>query len=915
MALHKTAFENFSASSLAEDPLALTPSRPCGRPSQSINRGVYISDQSLQSGQQQNGQRKEEPKLNGYGGSRTVPAEADCGESMICGYREIFEVFEFFSGIGGLHAGWSRAVDIFNNATVPNSRGKARQATPVPTQSGYEGQSAHSSSENPALRAGLGADGPALTGNATKSDIMRRSTNPHVGQNSTDDLASARNTCSPGIFCPGGRLDKGRGAWEDGATSGCLDGAAFSGDCICVLEAPVCRAYDVNSTANAVYAHNFRLVPQAASLEYLSASSLRKSKSSPDRRSRQRESADVWLLSPPCQPYTRGGKRLDMKDPRAAGLLHLLRLLLELEDTPRMLFLENVRGFESSESHHVLTETLRLRGYRVEEFLVSPTQLGCPNTRVRYYCLAWQGGARDRVTESEGDRREQAEVRTEGKRGAGGDVSTAAGTIRTSHENGKGEHLRQELEEATRWKQEEGQEPRPGTATRLRCFLPPEALRLWWKYSFPEAGPVDGSTQADRLWEPPGRQIGYYLDAEMGEEEFRSLVIPPAKLSRFVRFAAGSCTHACTSDKPPRGIASSSKTRRPGFAPCSRPGEVGPIEDNTSKAKETATEAAPRETAVRHLQVTHVASDSPSEESDSAALTTQSPRTWGNQRVNSSARKAENGDSAGRAEVVFCTIETPTKLCEVKRLPLECSHDAASSRGADACQCYCCVAQRCMCDEVAFRLDIVTAASTASTTFTKGYGSNLHRGGPLLLVGPISVEGATASSASSLAESSGSLALQPQQAGSSGRPASWRTKPPCYASPSSFPGFPSNGEVDEQLSFLLPLSSSSAHVFATEAMDSSRFRHALKASDVLRLFSPRELLRLHGYPPSFSFPENVSVQKALSLVGNSVNVDVVSVLLLHMLLSYFGDISGRTRGALNLGETDRRSDTETGYPS
>lgn len=116
--------------------------------------------------------------------------------------------------------------------------------------------------------------------------------------------------------------------------------------------------------------------------------------------------ADLWLLSPPCQPYTRGwvqecrcldlhsagtpaailsGKRLDAADPRAAGLLHLLGLvrfvglclsivallgrgvvfccvvwtsLRVLERPPSLWFLENVRGFEESQCHAVMNEAL-----------------------------------------------------------------------------------------------------------------------------------------------------------------------------------------------------------------------------------------------------------------------------------------------------------------------------------------------------------------------------------------------------------------------------------------------------------------------------------------------------------------------------------------------------------------------------
>jgi site-specific DNA-cytosine methylase len=42
--------------------------------------------------------------------------------------------------------------------------------------------------------------------------------------------------------------------------------------------------------------------------------------------------ADIWTMSPPCQPYTttRGSKQLDEKDNRSRPLFHLMNLLLEM---------------------------------------------------------------------------------------------------------------------------------------------------------------------------------------------------------------------------------------------------------------------------------------------------------------------------------------------------------------------------------------------------------------------------------------------------------------------------------------------------------------------------------------------------------------------------------------------------------
>ncbi len=47
----------------------------------------------------------------------------------------------------------------------------------------------------------------------------------------------------------------------------------------------------------------------------------------------------------------------------------------------------------------------------------------------------------------------------------------------------------------------------------------------------------------------------------------------------------------------------------------------------------------------------------------------------------------------------------------------------------------------------------------------------------------------------------------------------------------------------------------------------------------LRRFHPRELLALFGFPASYRFPEGVSVEHQYACIGNSVNVDVVRLVM------------------------------------
>lgn len=96
------------------------------------------------------------------------------------------------------------------------------------------------------------------------------------------------------------------------------------------------------------------------------------------------------LMSPPCQPYTRVGNRKDSQDKRSTALLHICSILPECT-TVRYLLMENVKGFENSDVHTIFINALQQSGFHYREFILTPTQLGIPNTRHRYYCLARKG--------------------------------------------------------------------------------------------------------------------------------------------------------------------------------------------------------------------------------------------------------------------------------------------------------------------------------------------------------------------------------------------------------------------------------------------------------------------------------------------------------------------------------------------
>lgn len=93
-------------------------------------------------------------------------------------------------------------------------------------------------------------------------------------------------------------------------------------------------------------------------------------------------------MSPPCQPFTRQGLKGDSSDHRSDSFLHIMSLLPQMEQKPKYLFLENVKGFEESKTRGQFVEVLERCGMEYQEFLLSPSQFGIPNSRLRYYLCA-----------------------------------------------------------------------------------------------------------------------------------------------------------------------------------------------------------------------------------------------------------------------------------------------------------------------------------------------------------------------------------------------------------------------------------------------------------------------------------------------------------------------------------------------
>ncbi|XP_068529935.1 tRNA (cytosine(38)-C(5))-methyltransferase isoform X1 [Anas acuta] len=143
------------------------------------------------------------------------------------------------------------------------------------------------------------------------------------------------------------------------------------------ISAEVVAAVDVNTLANEVYKHNFPSTPLwAKTIEGITLKEF------------DRLSFDMILMSPPCQPFTRIGLQGDISDPRTKSFLYILDILPRLQKLPKYILLENVKGFESSSARNELLRTLETCGFKYQEFLLSPTCLGIPNSRLRYFLIA-----------------------------------------------------------------------------------------------------------------------------------------------------------------------------------------------------------------------------------------------------------------------------------------------------------------------------------------------------------------------------------------------------------------------------------------------------------------------------------------------------------------------------------------------
>jgi site-specific DNA-cytosine methylase len=138
----------------------------------------------------------------------------------------------------------------------------------------------------------------------------------------------------------------------------------------------IVQAVDIDSSAKSVHSANFGVAYAVKEIASLPLSWF------------DQQQADLWWMSPPCTPFSQRGAKRDLEDPRSNALQHLIRAVATLR--PAVVCLENVVGFETSQTFHCLTQEWEQAGYRIQTSILCPSELGWPNRRPRVYCIASQ---------------------------------------------------------------------------------------------------------------------------------------------------------------------------------------------------------------------------------------------------------------------------------------------------------------------------------------------------------------------------------------------------------------------------------------------------------------------------------------------------------------------------------------------
>lgn len=133
-------------------------------------------------------------------------------------------------------------------------------------------------------------------------------------------------------------------------------------------------AIDINQPARTVYLANFSSPHRVLEIESLTDDQLKQF------------AADLWWMSPPCQPFTRRGLKRDLQDPRTGALVRLIDAIQSIR--PNHVAVENVIGFLDSQAFELLMQTFEQYSYSVDTAEMCSSDFGLPNLRPRCFVAA-----------------------------------------------------------------------------------------------------------------------------------------------------------------------------------------------------------------------------------------------------------------------------------------------------------------------------------------------------------------------------------------------------------------------------------------------------------------------------------------------------------------------------------------------
>jgi len=103
---------------------------------------------------------------------------------------------------------------------------------------------------------------------------------------------------------------------------------------------------------------------------------------------------DILLAGFPCQAFSYAGKQKGFADTRGTLFFEIERLLNAAQTKPRLLLLENVRGFtthDKGRTYATVLAKLEELGYGVTALMLNSSNFGVPQNRVRLYLVCSYG--------------------------------------------------------------------------------------------------------------------------------------------------------------------------------------------------------------------------------------------------------------------------------------------------------------------------------------------------------------------------------------------------------------------------------------------------------------------------------------------------------------------------------------------